>query len=32
VACAASQLWAHPEHPRDEVVLDMWQSYLTPAA
>jgi len=32
VAFAASQLWAHPEHPRDEVVLDMWQSYLTPAA
>jgi nitrile hydratase beta subunit len=26
----ASELWAHPEHPRDEVVLDMWQSYLVP--
>jgi len=24
----ASQLWQHPEHPRDEVVLDLWQSYL----
>lgn len=28
VAFAASELWAHPEHPRDEVVLDLWQSYL----
>jgi nitrile hydratase len=26
----ASQLWQHPEHPRDEVVLDLWQSYLEP--
>jgi nitrile hydratase len=24
----ASELWTHPEHPRDEVVLDLWQSYL----
>ena len=24
----ASELWQHPEHPRDEVVLDLWQSYL----
>lgn len=31
VAFPASELWAHPEHPRDEVVLDLWQSYLKPA-
>lgn len=31
VAFAASALWAHPEHPGDEVVLDLWQSYLEPA-
>ncbi|WP_299777720.1 nitrile hydratase subunit beta [uncultured Roseobacter sp.] len=31
VAFPASELWAHPEHPRDEVVLDLWQSYLAPA-
>lgn len=31
VAFAASELWEHPEHPRDEVVLDLWQSYLAPA-
>jgi len=31
VAFAASELWAHPEHPQDEVVIDMWQSYLSPA-
>lgn len=31
VAFAASELWSHPEHPRDEVVLDLWQSYLEPA-
>ena len=31
VAFPASQLWAHPEHPNDEVVLDLWQSYLEPA-
>ncbi|UWQ91936.1 nitrile hydratase subunit beta [Rhodobacteraceae bacterium M382] len=31
VAFAASQLWANPEHPGDEVVLDLWQSYLEPA-
>jgi nitrile hydratase len=29
VAFAASELWAQPEHPRDEVVLDLWQSYLS---
>jgi nitrile hydratase len=28
VAFPASELWANPEHPRDEVVLDLWQSYL----
>lgn len=26
----ARELWAHPEHPEDEVVLDLWQSYLEP--
>ena len=31
VAFPASELWAHPEHPRDEVVIDLWQSYLTAA-
>ncbi|MDW3222921.1 MAG: nitrile hydratase subunit beta [Paracoccaceae bacterium] len=31
VVFAASELWSHPEHPRDEVVLDLWQSYLEPA-
>ncbi len=31
VAFAASELWANPEHPKDEVVLDLWQSYLEPA-
>lgn len=28
----ACELWAHPEHPNDEVVLDLWQSYLEPAS
>lgn len=28
VVFKASELWAHPEHPNDEVVIDMWQSYL----
>jgi nitrile hydratase len=28
VVFPASELWQHPEHPRDEVVLDLWQSYL----
>ena len=32
VAFAASELWTNPEHPDDEVVLDLWQSYLDPAA
>lgn len=31
VAFPASQLWASPENPNDEVVLDLWQSYLEPA-
>lgn len=31
VAFPASELWSHPEHPRDEVILDLWQSYLEPA-
>ncbi|MEQ6247424.1 nitrile hydratase subunit beta [Sulfitobacter sp. HNIBRBA3233] len=31
VVFAASELWLHPEHPGDEVVLDLWQSYLEPA-
>ncbi|MGZ2256984.1 nitrile hydratase subunit beta [Roseobacter sp. A03A-229] len=31
VAFPASELWSHPEHPRDEVILDLWQSYLGPA-
>lgn len=31
VAFPARELWAAPEHPNDEVVLDLWQSYLEPA-
>ena len=31
VAFPAGELWAAPEHPGDEVVLDLWQSYLEPA-
>lgn len=31
VVFPASELWQHPEHPGDEVVLDLWQSYLAPA-
>ncbi|WP_299504290.1 nitrile hydratase subunit beta [uncultured Roseobacter sp.] len=31
VAFAASELWSHPENPADEVILDLWQSYLAPA-
>lgn len=30
VVFKASELWQHPEHPNDEVVLDLWQSYLAP--
>ena len=31
VAFPASELWTAPEHPGDEVVIDLWQSYLEPA-
>jgi nitrile hydratase beta subunit len=31
VVFPASELWAAAEHPRDEVVLDLWQSYLKAA-
>ncbi len=31
VVFAASELWADAESPSDEVVLDLWQSYLVPA-
>jgi len=31
VLFAASELWAAPAHPGDEVTLDLWQSYLEPA-
>ncbi len=31
VVFPASELWANPEQPGDEVVLDLWQSYLEPA-
>lgn len=31
VAFPASELWATPENPRDEVILDLWESYLSPA-
>ena len=30
VAFSAAELWAAPEHPGDEVVLDLWDSYLEP--
>ena len=30
VAFPAAELWANPEHPRDEVVMDLWESYLEP--
>lgn len=30
VAFAAKTLWTHPENPQDEVILDLWQSYLEP--
>ncbi|MEP6020723.1 MAG: nitrile hydratase subunit beta [Paracoccaceae bacterium] len=28
VAFQAQDLWQHPEHPKDEIILDLWQSYL----
>lgn len=31
VAFPATELWAAPENPGDEVILDLWQSYLEPA-
>jgi nitrile hydratase subunit beta len=31
VALSAGDIWALPEHPRDEVILDLWDSYLAPA-
>lgn len=31
VAFSAWELWQNPEHPKDEVILDLWQSYLIPA-
>lgn len=30
VAFSAGELWADPEHARDEVIVDLWQSYLEP--
>jgi len=30
VRFAASELWAHPEHADDQVILDLWQCYLVP--
>lgn len=32
VAFSAQELWAKPEHAGDEVVIDLWQSYLEPAS
>lgn len=31
VAVKARDIWAHPEHPHDEVILDLWDSYLMPS-
>lgn len=31
VAFKAGDLWDAPENPKDEVTLDLWQSYLDPA-
>jgi len=31
VAFAARDLWAHPEQEADDVVADLWQSYLQPS-
>lgn len=30
VAFPAAELWSAPEHPGDEVIIDLWQSYLEP--
>lgn len=32
VVFPASELWIAPEHPDDEVTLDLWESYLDPAS
>jgi nitrile hydratase len=32
VVFAAKALWPQAEHPGDEVVLDLWQSYLEPVS
>lgn len=31
VVFPAGELWADPENPADEVILDLWQCYLEPA-
>ena len=31
VAFCAETLWQHPENPDDLIMLDLWQSYLSPA-
>ncbi|MDU9004836.1 nitrile hydratase subunit beta [Sedimentitalea todarodis] len=31
VVFPACELWTHPEHPDDEVTLDLWECYLEPA-
>ena len=31
VAFRAETLWPHPENPDDVIMLDLWQSYLSPA-
>ena len=30
VAVKSADLWRSSEHPEDEVILDLWQSYLSP--
>lgn len=30
VRFAASELWANPAHPGDQVIVDLWQSYMAP--
>jgi len=30
VRFAASELWANPAHPGDQVIIDLWQSYMAP--
>jgi nitrile hydratase beta subunit len=31
VVFPAAELWGHAENPADEVILDLWESYLEPA-